>query len=334
MKLLKKLKKNKNLIASLFLLIALPVIIALIFVRQDIRQRAADNQTITKVVIVPGIDTTVNGSPVYLSAQVYDQNNQPIMDGVTYDWGISSPTNTIGTLVSVSGSIATFVPKNVGTGHVYVNASNINGSQTGSILARVGNATTPTLTPTRTPTPTLSPTPSVFPTPTTNPITTEVRGNHVNWNNTPFASPAQKVTLIGDNGHVFSSTAGSTPWSITNVPVGIYRIMATHLPGYIIEYQICTGCTTFQSSNYRTGSVISTGFPANNFTNISFRYTPLPTHTIFRTGDVNSDNLVNVTDLSMLLSNWNSIHFLNADFNKNGVVNLTDLSILLSNWNG
>ena len=49
-------------------------------------------------------------------------------------------------------------------------------------------------------------------------------------------------------------------------------------------------------------------------------------------GDVNSDNKVNLTDLSQLLSKWNTTDS-NTDVNSDGKVNLQDLSLLLSNWN-
>ncbi len=47
-------------------------------------------------------------------------------------------------------------------------------------------------------------------------------------------------------------------------------------------------------------------------------------------GDVNSDGAVEITDLSLLLSQWGSGG--SADFNRDGVVDVTDLSMLLSNW--
>ena len=49
-------------------------------------------------------------------------------------------------------------------------------------------------------------------------------------------------------------------------------------------------------------------------------------------GDIDSNGTVNLTDLSILLSNWNKSGTLSSDLDGNGVVNLTDLSMLLSNW--
>ena len=51
-------------------------------------------------------------------------------------------------------------------------------------------------------------------------------------------------------------------------------------------------------------------------------------------GDLNGDGTVNVTDLSILLSNWGKtgVTAAQGDLNGDGTVNVTDLSILLSNW--
>ncbi len=48
-------------------------------------------------------------------------------------------------------------------------------------------------------------------------------------------------------------------------------------------------------------------------------------------GDTNGDNLVNIVDLSTVLSKWNT-NFTSADFNKDNTVNVFDLSILLTNY--
>jgi len=48
-------------------------------------------------------------------------------------------------------------------------------------------------------------------------------------------------------------------------------------------------------------------------------------------GDINNDNKVDVTDLSILLSNW-GLSNPDVDLNDDGVINIFDLSILLSNY--
>src|SRR6185369_2076834 len=48
-------------------------------------------------------------------------------------------------------------------------------------------------------------------------------------------------------------------------------------------------------------------------------------------GDINGDGVVNVYDLSILLSNWGSANTA-ADLNHDGTVSIFDLSVLLSHW--
>ena len=48
-------------------------------------------------------------------------------------------------------------------------------------------------------------------------------------------------------------------------------------------------------------------------------------------GDLNGDGIVNVFDLSILLSKWNTADA-TADLNHDGTVNIFDLSALLSHW--
>jgi hypothetical protein len=48
-------------------------------------------------------------------------------------------------------------------------------------------------------------------------------------------------------------------------------------------------------------------------------------------GDINHDNNVDITDLSILLSDWNTSTAA-ADLNGDGIVNIIDLSTLLSHW--
>lgn len=64
--------------------------------------------------------------------------------------------------------------------------------------------------------------------------------------------------------------------------------------------------------------------------------TPTPTPTpnpnpTPKTGDLNNDGKVNITDLSILLSDWGKPD-VQADLNNSGKVDIADLSILLSNW--
>ena len=48
--------------------------------------------------------------------------------------------------------------------------------------------------------------------------------------------------------------------------------------------------------------------------------------------DLNNDNIINIFDLSILLSQWGATGANTADFNSDNVVNIFDLSTLLSHW--
>ncbi len=62
--------------------------------------------------------------------------------------------------------------------------------------------------------------------------------------------------------------------------------------------------------------------------------TPNPNPTPAKPSDLNGDSRVNITDLSILLSNWNKPNATKAqgDLNGDAKVNITDLSILLKDW--
>jgi hypothetical protein len=51
-----------------------------------------------------------------------------------------------------------------------------------------------------------------------------------------------------------------------------------------------------------------------------------------KVGDINGDGRVDISDLSILLTNWGSTTNTASDLNNNGVVDVFDLSILLSNY--
>jgi hypothetical protein len=56
--------------------------------------------------------------------------------------------------------------------------------------------------------------------------------------------------------------------------------------------------------------------------------TPIPAAKV---GDINRDGVINVFDLSILLTKWNTAAA-EADLNGDGTVNVFDLSTLLSHW--
>lgn len=105
------------------LALAIPTTLALLNSQQDIRQRASGPNDIHHLAFNPPyIQMDSVGKPVNLSVMAYDANNNPLYDLPSYEWGISS-TNSVGTLTSVKGAIATFVPKNIGYADIYVIAS-------------------------------------------------------------------------------------------------------------------------------------------------------------------------------------------------------------------
>jgi hypothetical protein len=79
----------------------------------------------------------------------------------------------------------------------------------------------------------------------------------------------------------------------------------------------------------------------NNYGLLNYDLSPKPAYTTIsqylasvnttHTGDVNGDGVVNITDLSILISNYNT-NYAPADFNKDNIVNILDLSTLLSNY--
>ena len=104
------------------IILALVVLISQIKNRQLIVPKAAGG--ISKIEFSPGEIIVASGdkSPVYISALAYDTNNEPLITGVTYQWGISSKTS-IGTLTT-DNATAIFTPSNTGKGDLWVLADN------------------------------------------------------------------------------------------------------------------------------------------------------------------------------------------------------------------
>lgn len=75
----------------------------------------------------------------------------------------------------------------------------------------------------------------------------------------------------------------------------------------------------------------STACPAGSTADFSSAFNLAPGSSAGKQGDLNNDGVINVLDLSILLSNYNTTNSV-ADINKDGTVNILDLSILLSNY--
>lgn len=97
------------------------------------------------------IETTVGAQTEGLSALAYDQDNQPIWQGVSYEWGVSS-ASSIGILNPIYGNITNFQPLNAGTGDIFVIARSEDKYVTSSVQAVI-TAPSPTQIPSPTPTP-------------------------------------------------------------------------------------------------------------------------------------------------------------------------------------
>ena len=287
---LSKLFKNPIRLIPVFLvLLAIPLTISLIFLRQDLRQRAVGDQEIVKLVFSPGAIESFGNDITHLSVSAYDAQGQMVSGDVNFDWGISS-SNNVGTLESINGNIASFRPLNNGIGDIYVTATNLSGSYTSSIPVSVGagNISSPKIT--------------------------EVYFQPRIINTKLGAKPTQMSVLAYDefkkpimNGVTYSWGISSTN-SIGRL-FSVTGAIASFMPLKIGTGDIFVTATNSSGSHTSSIAVVVTG----------------------KTGDINGDSLINITDLSILLSNWSTTNS-QADLNKDGIVNLTDLSILLSNW--
>lgn len=127
-----------------------------------------------------------------------------------------------------------------------------------------------------------------------------------------------------------SLTSISLAWnaSTDNVGVSSYKLsrngnLVATLPTSTLSYSD-TGLTSTTSYSYSIVAVDAVGNTSTASTLTVATVTAKP-------GDLNGDNTVNITDLSIMLSNYNTTNSV-ADINKDGTVNVFDLSILLSNY--
>jgi hypothetical protein len=150
-----------------------------------------------------------------------------------------------------------------------------------------------------------------------------------------FANINGSVTLQG------RPAAPNAQWEVP-VTVDIYANGNTSTPAYTFNV------TTDQSGNFSISNI-----PEGTYT-ISVKNA----HTLKRVladqvlvagnnalnfgtlleGDATNNNVINLSDLGLLISSYNKIlgdpaYVPNADLNGNGVVNLADLGLLISNYN-
>jgi chitinase len=132
-----------------------------------------------------------------------------------------------------------------------------------------------------------------------------------------FTSPASGALVIRNSGVVLNA---SDDEAIQRVE--IFR-------GAVLVRTLTTSpyTTTFNAVSLANG--------AHNITAVAYDTSNNSTQAVLpvvisnpKRGDVTNDNVINILDLSSLLSGWNSID-LNKDLDGNDLINIFDLSILL-----
>lgn len=155
-------------------------------------------------------------------------------------------------------------------------------------------------------------------------ITAPAEGAQVSGTSVPVAVTATDSSLVGRvelySGTTLLGTDRTVPFSFnldaTKLGVGSRQITvkAVDAPGNVGEATRTINVVNAPTPPTPPGPTPPTPSPGN------------------KSGDVSGDGRVNLTDLSMLLSKWNTGDS-KVDINKNGRVDLIDLSILLSQWN-
>lgn len=130
-----------------------------------------------------------------------------------------------------------------------------------------------------------------------------------------------KTTSVGLSVVSLSWTA-----STDNIGVANYRLSRNGQQVYLgsgLTYSN-SGLANSTAYNY---SLVAIDAAGNSSTAATLNATTLTP----KRGDVNGDNIINISDLSAVISAW-STNNATYDINKNGVVDIADLSIVLSNW--
>ena len=154
---------------------------------------------------------------------------------------------------------------------------------------------------------------------TTNPL------SNLNALSSPPGSPAGNGEPAGND--VWANNTYTGPWT-----------WSTYIFGN------CGGGGVFMPSDPSTGHSLTAGSCNVDFAHwqsdwqqdagstLHASATPTPTATPSgKVGDFNSDNLINIFDLSIFLSHYNT-NYAPTDLNHDNTVNTFDLSIFLSHW--
>ncbi len=141
-------------------------------------------------------------------------------------------------------------------------------------------------------------------------------------------SPPTAPTSLRMTGNSLTTIALAWNASTDNIAVTNYKLSRNGTPIATIP----NGTLTYSDSGLTSTTTYSYVLVATDAAGNTSTAATLSVATVAaKPGDLNGDNLVNITDLSILLSNWNTTNSV-ADINKDGIVNIFDLSILLSNY--
>lgn len=144
-----------------------------------------------------------------------------------------------------------------------------------------------------------------------------------------IAAPSSKVLTLGHTATGQSYVTWSSNGASAAVIAGIAALLRSAYP-QATATEIGLAITT--TGDTCCGGKINGG-RVNALKAADYLEKLYPTQQPAKKGDINNDGKVNLQDLSMLLSRWNTADAA-ADLNKDGKVTLTDLSVLLSNWTG
>jgi chitodextrinase len=142
----------------------------------------------------------------------------------------------------------------------------------------------------------------------------------------PSVPTGLQVTNQIDTGVVLKWTA-----STDNIAVTGYRIFRNG-----VQVGTSTGTTFTDTTGITAGNIYNYSVAAvDAVPNISAQTATLAV-TVYKTGDINRDNIVNVFDLSILLSNYNKTRTQASnplsDINNDNIVDIFDLGILLTKY--
>ena len=143
-----------------------------------------------------------------------------------------------------------------------------------------------------------------------------------NTDKTPPTAPSN----LRSTGTTLTSIALAWDQSTDNVGVSSYRLSrggTVIYNGTALVFSD-TGLTDGTSYTYNVVALDAQG-------NVSAASTLTISTVARKVGDISGDGTVNVSDLSILISRWNSGDS-DADLNSDGTVNVFDLSILISRW--